>query len=121
VVFIIDGSASLGIANYQLLKEFAADIVGNLTVDANHARVGALVFSSSVRVLFTYASLGYSQAAIQNALLNAIYLNGATATASALAVAKQAFYNQTYLGQPTGWRQGAVPQIAIVVCLKITA
>ena len=86
-----------------------------MTVDANHARVAAEVFSSGFKVLFNFASEGYSQANIINALLAADYPAGATATATALRQVVTKFLVPTYNGAPTGWRMGAVPQVVVVI------
>ena len=99
------------------MQNFAAEIVGNLTVDATHARIAAEVFSSGFKILFDFASEGYSQANIVSALLNAHYPAGATATATALKQVVTKFFVPTDpdTGVSSGWRLGAVPMVVIVI------
>ena len=91
--------------------------MGNLTVDASHARIAAEVFASGFKVLFDFASTGYNQATIVSTLLNAHYPAGATATATALKQVVRKFLVPISpdTGVSTGWRLGAVPTVVIVI------
>ena len=91
--------------------------MGNLTVDADHARVAAEVFSSGYKVLFDFASQGYNRDNIVSALLNAHYPAGATATATALKQVVKKFFVPINpdTGLSSGWRLGAVPMVVVVI------
>uniref|UniRef100_A0A8C5F746 Matrilin 2 n=1 Tax=Gadus morhua TaxID=8049 RepID=A0A8C5F746_GADMO len=61
LVFIIDGSKSLGPINFELVKGFVNAVVDSLDVSRNGTRVGLLQYSTKVRTEFTlgrYASAG---------------------------------------------------------------
>ena len=83
VVFVIDTSGSIGISNFQLIKEFTANITTTLISNSPNSAVGVILFASNAHIEFdlqTYTSL--------NALLSAIdnlpYSGGGTDTDEAL-------------------------------------
>ena len=53
LVFIIDGSKSLGPVNFELVKGFVNAVVDSLDVSRNGTRVGLLQYSTKVRTEFT--------------------------------------------------------------------
>ena len=83
VVFVIDTSGSIGISNFQLIKEFTANITTELISRSPNSAVGVILFASSAYIRFnlqTYTTL--------NSLLSAIdnlpYSGGGTDTDEAL-------------------------------------
>uniref|UniRef100_A0A4W3H3F5 Matrilin 2 n=1 Tax=Callorhinchus milii TaxID=7868 RepID=A0A4W3H3F5_CALMI len=52
LVFVIDGSKSLGPQNFHLVKQFVSSIVGALEVSPNATRVGLVQYSTKVRTEF---------------------------------------------------------------------
>ena len=67
VVFVIDTSGSIGSSNFQLIREFTANITAELIRNSPRSSVGVILFSSNAHIQFnlqTYASL--------NSLLSAI-------------------------------------------------
>ena len=83
MVFVIDTSGSIGFSNFQLIREFTANITDELIRNSPQSSVGVILFSSNAHIQFnlqTYTSL--------NSLLLAInqlpYSSGGTDTAEAL-------------------------------------
>ena len=83
MVFVIDTSGSIGLVNFQLIREFTANITAEVIRNSPRSSVGVILFASSAHIQFnlqTYTSL--------NSLLSAInrlpYSSGGTDTAEAL-------------------------------------
>ena len=82
-MFVIDTSGSIGSSNFQLIREFTANITAELIRNSPRSSVGVILFASNAHIQFnlqTYTSL--------NSLLSAInrlpYSGGGTDTAEAL-------------------------------------
>ena len=83
MVFVIDTSGSIGSSNFQLIREFTANITAELIRNSPRSSVGVILFASNAHIQFnlqTYTNL--------NSLLLAInrlpYSGGGTDTAEAL-------------------------------------
>ena len=83
VVFVIDTSGSIGFSNFQLIREFTANITTELISSSPNSAVGVILFASSAYVHFnlrTYTTLN----ALLSAIYNLPYSSGGTDTDEAL-------------------------------------
>ena len=94
VVFVIDTSGSIGSSNFQLIREFTANITAELIRNSPRSAVGVILFESNAHLQFnlqTYTSL--------DSLLSAInqlpYSGGGTDTAEALTLLLSTAQNGT--------------------------
>ncbi|XP_022079888.1 integrin alpha-11-like isoform X2 [Acanthaster planci] len=91
LVFVLDGSGSVGSANFEKTKSFVSNVVDAFEIGADQTRVGVIKYSSSVTVefhLITYSS----KALLKQAIGNIQYIGGGTQTVAALDVMEsQAF------------------------------
>ncbi|KAG7470039.1 hypothetical protein MATL_G00135470 [Megalops atlanticus] len=83
MVFVIDGSKSLGPANFELVKQFVNGIVDSLDVSGGATRVGLLQYSTKVRTEFTLGQFSSAQD-IKEAVSHMEYMGRGSMTGSAL-------------------------------------
>ena len=114
--FIIDSSGSIrdnnppggSPDNWELQLRFLADLVGAFTIAPDATRVGAIVFSEDVRLVFPLDR--YSNAGeVQNALLTIPYMGQTTNTPEALIQTRNQCFNSA-----TGDRPDVI-NLAIIV------
>ncbi|XP_031724535.1 matrilin-2 [Anarrhichthys ocellatus] len=83
LIFVIDGSKSLGPANFELVKRFVNSIVDLLDISRTGAHVGLLQYSTKVRTEFTLGQ--YSTAhTVKQAVSRMQYMGRGSMTGSAL-------------------------------------
>jgi hypothetical protein len=59
VVFVVDQSDSIGSQNFALVQTFLSNLIMQMNIDNGVSRVGLLLYSSTVRIIFnlnTYSS-----------------------------------------------------------------
>lgn len=83
LVFVIDGSKSLGPANFERVKRFVNSIVDSLDISRTGTHVGLLQFSTKVRTEFTLGQYTTAQA-IKQAVSRMQYMGRGSMTGSAL-------------------------------------
>ncbi|XP_031432397.1 matrilin-2 isoform X2 [Clupea harengus] len=83
LVFVIDGSKSLGTANFDRVKKWVSGIVETLAVSKRGTQVGLIQYSTKVRTEFTLAQ-HHSAQAIQQAVASMQYMGRGSMTGSAL-------------------------------------
>ena len=65
LVFVVDGSGSVGRSNWRLVTDFLIEVVNRLDIGAQQVRVGMVLFSSSAQTLW---GLGSRQASDRESL-----------------------------------------------------
>uniref|UniRef100_A0A3B4ZDC1 Coagulation factor C homolog, cochlin (Limulus polyphemus) n=1 Tax=Stegastes partitus TaxID=144197 RepID=A0A3B4ZDC1_9TELE len=103
--FLIDGSSSVGDANFRLVLDFLAGIARSFDISDVGARIGAVQFTYDQRLEFGLFDYSNKEEAI-NALRRIPYMAGGTSTGSAISFATQknsclkppSYKNKTVIG-----------------------
>ncbi|XP_051270453.1 collagen alpha-1(VII) chain isoform X3 [Dicentrarchus labrax] len=108
IVFLVDGSSSIGRANFLQVKGFMAGIVKPFasSVGESGIRFGAIQYSDTSRVEFTFATY-LNGTELVNAVQNLNYKGGNTRTGAGLKFVADNFFN------PASSRE--VPKITILI------
>lgn len=110
IVFLVDSSTSIGLQNFQKVKNFLYSVVSGLDVRSDQVQVGLVQYSDNI-----YPAFQLKQSSLKSAVLEQIqnlpYSMGGTNTGSALE-----FIRANYLTELSGSRaKDGVPQIVILV------
>ncbi|XP_078098451.1 collagen alpha-6(VI) chain-like isoform X2 [Mustelus asterias] len=87
IVFVIDGSRSLSVAQFNSMKSFMVGLVNNSDVAADKVQFGAVIYGDNIQTVF-HLDQFTNKGAIQNAIYGMSPVGGATHTAKALSYAK---------------------------------
>ncbi|XP_032168224.1 von Willebrand factor A domain-containing protein 2 isoform X1 [Mustela erminea] len=106
LLFLIDGSHSVGKGSFERSKHFAITVCDALDINPERVRVGAMQFSSAPRLEFPLDALS-SQQEVKAKIKRMVFKGGRTETGLALKyLLRQGF---------PGGRNASVPQILVVV------
>ncbi|TRY60582.1 hypothetical protein DNTS_026991 [Danionella cerebrum] len=110
IVFLVDGSSSIGWENFQQIRNFLSTVINNFEIGPNKVRIGLVQYSTSPRTEFflnTYESKGD----ILNYIRDLRYQTGGTRTGQGLE-----FILKNHFVESAGSRaHHHVPQIAVVI------
>ena len=84
IIFVLDESGSIGPSHFNLMKSFLSQLVSNLDINDDNARVGLVTFSTEVGTGFNLSDYS-TVASVQSAISSLNYSGGNTNTAAALA------------------------------------
>uniref|UniRef100_H3D6Z4 Matrilin 2 n=1 Tax=Tetraodon nigroviridis TaxID=99883 RepID=H3D6Z4_TETNG len=107
LVFMIDGSKSMGPANFERVKQFVISIVESLDVSPTGAHVGLLQYSTNVRTEFTLSQHTSAQG-IRQAVSRMQYMGRGSMTGSALRRMFQSSFSAEEGARPN------VPRVSVV-------
>ncbi|KAM6909716.1 matrilin-2-like [Xenentodon cancila] len=107
LVFVIDGSKSLGPANFELVKQLVNSIVESLDISRTGTHVGLIQYSTKVRSEFTLGQYTTAQG-IRQAVARIQYMGRGSMTGSALRHMFEFSFSAKEGGRPN------VPHVSIV-------
>ena len=107
LVFVIDGSGSIGNGTFNRIKDFIKQLYRGFRVGFDKTHVGAVIYSSRVKKVFGLQS-HYDYAGLDRAIDRMIYPDGWTYTGKALTLAREQIYT------PSHDRKG-LPNVCIVI------
>ncbi|XP_066535724.1 collagen alpha-6(VI) chain [Hoplias malabaricus] len=110
IVFLVDGSASIGLKNFQEIREFLSSLVSNFDIAPNKVQIGMVQYSDTPRTEFLLNTFEEKHD-ILDYISRLPYKTGGTNTGLGLA-----FLLKEHFVEKAGSRvKQRVPQIAVVI------
>lgn len=99
-MFALDSSGSLGMNNFNKMKEFIVEVLQSINVGQDHSHIGIIKFDDSA-MIESRLGVADSRKSVCEALARIKYTRGSTNTAAALSLASSAeMFNLREGGQP---------------------
>ncbi|XP_078573554.1 uncharacterized protein LOC144860264 [Branchiostoma floridae x Branchiostoma japonicum] len=111
MVFVLDGSGSVGADNFETVKDFVVSVVDGFEIGQSRTRIGVVQYSDEVRNEFNLTEYG-NKADVQSAISNITYLQGRTYTGAALRYMTDVSFSEEAGARPP---YQAIPKVGIVV------
>ncbi|KAK1895563.1 Collagen alpha-6(VI) chain, partial [Dissostichus eleginoides] len=109
IVFMVDGSWSIGSENFKQIRQFLYTLVNSFDVDPEHVRIGLVQYSTTPRTEFKLNTYQEKKDILQN--INVLpYMGGGTQTGLGLD-----YMLTEHFVEASGSRGQNVPQIAVVI------
>ncbi|XP_076841877.1 collagen alpha-6(VI) chain [Brachyhypopomus gauderio] len=110
IVFLVDGSASIGLSNFQQIRDFLSSLVSSFDIGPDKVRIGLVQFSDTPRTEF-YLNTYEDKQNIVGYIRRLPYKTGGTNTGLGLE-----FLLKTHFVEEAGSRaKWNVPQIGVVI------
>lgn len=110
IVFLVDGSWSIGTDNFEQIRRFLYTLVNSFDVGPDRVRIGLVQYSTSPRTEFLLRTYRTKQEVLRY-ISNLAYMGGGTHTGEGLA-----FMLREHFAAAAGSRAAQkVPQVAVVV------
>ena len=93
LIFILDGSGSVGTSNFDKVRDFVRGFVNELEIGANRTQVGIIRYSTSAEVVF-HLNERHIKSTLLEAIDNIPYTGGFTNTADALCLLLEEGYTE---------------------------
>ncbi|XP_048059794.1 collagen alpha-6(VI) chain-like isoform X2 [Megalobrama amblycephala] len=110
IVFLVDGSASIGLENFQQIRDFLYFLVQNFEVARDRIRIGLVQYSDTPHTEFSLNTYQKKEE-ILNHIQNLHYKTGGTNTGLGL----EFILEQHFVEKAGSRAQQNVPQIAVVI------
>lgn len=78
IVFLIDGSGSVGTQNFELIKQFLSNFVDGVEIGVDKSQIGVAQFASTYRLEF-HLNTHSTKKSLKTAISKMSYMNGGTA------------------------------------------
>nr|XP_033497526.1 collagen alpha-6(VI) chain-like isoform X1 [Epinephelus lanceolatus] len=109
IVFMVDGSWSIGTKNFQQIRQFLYTLINSFDVGPDHVRIGLVQYSTAPRTEFLLNTYQNKEDILE--YINTLpYLGGGTQTGQGLD-----FMLNEHFVEAAGSRGQKVPQIAVVI------
>lgn len=108
---ILDTSGSIPEADYEMAKNFMADLVGGFNIGEHTVRVGLVLFGSTIYPIFNLHD-SFDKATVLSWIRGATYYDGATATGDGILYAANIGFTEAYGARPSNL---AIPRTGIVL------